>query len=98
VITFSPILEPIGKAAFMTGQSIWRLLGTRYCQTKADLILSYNEAVNVYSNLATKAKADIHKSLSSEQYEELSVVGEEWRVRVETERDALQEHCKMHGC
>ena len=61
------------------------------CFTKTQLLLSYSEALKVYSDLVSRLK-------DSPSDSGLFHIVEEWRVRAEAERDALFVHVKKHQC
>ena len=67
------------------------------CEEKGRLALEYQEATEKFCQAVTELQEKLGKS-SQEEYQRLKRVSEEWRVRSEQARLALEQHVAAHRC
>lgn len=67
------------------------------CEEKTQLTSKYQEATEKFSSSVNELNQRMSRS-SKEEYERLRRMSEEWRVRSEQARIALEQHVAAHKC
>jgi hypothetical protein len=67
------------------------------CEEKARLAAEYQGATESFSKSVTELRQKTGTS-SAEEYNRLQRASEEWRIRSEQARLALEQHIAAHGC
>ena len=67
------------------------------CILKMELIEAYSDGVKTYAELVLSLN-EAAKQMSADEYRSLIAIIEEWRLRADEERTALEKHIEEHGC
>ena len=70
---------------------------TNPCIVKSELLVTYSDRVKTYAELVFGLN-EAAEQMSDDEYRRLTAIIEEWRLRANMERTALENHVHEHGC